>query len=345
MVVAEERQQADAAGAPSALSIIGAGAWGTALAVLCCRAGLATKLYARRPEQVIALRQQRENSRYLPRIELPPELVISDDLGEALRTAALVLYAQPAQHFRDFCRAAKPHLAATAALVICAKGIELGSGRLLTEIAAEELPGQPVAVLSGPSFATEAALGLPTAVAIATQSPGLAERLMAALSQGGFRPYGATDPIGVEVAGATKNVLAIACGIVIGRGLGENARAALITRGIAEVTRLAVAKGGKAETMMGLAGFGDLILTCCSSKSRNTSLGQELGAGRELAQILAHRHTVAEGVTTAPALRRLADDLGIDMPICSAVDQILRGETTVDDAVQALLARPLKRES
>lgn len=345
MAVAEQGQRTGAIGTPPSLSVIGAGAWGTALAVLSCRAGLASKLYARRSDHAATLRQQRENSRYLPRIDLPPELLISDDLGDALRTAQFVLYAQPAQHFRDFCRAAKPHLAATAALVICAKGIELGSGRLLTEIAAEELPGQPAAVLSGPSFATEAALGLPTAVAIATQSPDLAERLMAALSHGGFRPYGATDPIGVEVAGATKNVLAIACGIVIGRGLGENARAALITRGLAEVTRLAVAKGGKAETMMGLAGFGDLVLTCCSSKSRNTSLGQELGAGRSLAQILAQRHTVAEGVTTAPALRRLAADLGVEMPICTAVDRILRGEITVDEAVQALLARPLKRES
>ncbi|HVI91565.1 MAG TPA: NAD(P)H-dependent glycerol-3-phosphate dehydrogenase, partial [Dongiaceae bacterium] len=183
------------------------------------------------------------------------------------------------------------------------------------------------------------------AVCIATQLPGLAERLMLALSHGGFRPYGAADPIGVEVAGATKNVLAIACGIVIGRGLGENARAALITRGLAEVTRLAIAKGGKPETLMGLAGFGDLILTCCSTKSRNTSLGQELGAGRPLAQILAHRHTVAEGVTTATALRRLAADLQVEMPISAAVDRILQGEIEIDAAVQALLARPLKRES
>ena len=326
------------------VSVIGAGAWGTALALQSHRAGRATRLYARRPEQAEALRRQCQNERYLPRIDLPAALDISDDLATAL-DADVVLYAQPAQHFRDFCSAAKPQLKPATAIVICAKGIELGTGQLLTEIAATELPKQPIAVLSGPSFAIEVALGLPTAVVLATQVAGLAERLMAALSHGAFRPYGATDPIGVEVAGATKNVLAIACGIVIGRGLGENARAALITRGLSEVTRLALAKGGRSDTMMGLAGFGDLILTCCSTKSRNTSLGQELGAGRSLAQILAQRHSIAEGVTTASALRRLAADLAVEMPICQAVDQILMGEIAIDTAVQALLARPLKRES
>ena len=240
---AAQTPQPLSAGSPSikslsikSLSIIGAGAWGTALAAQACRAGRVTRLYARRPEHAAILREQRENRRYLPSIDLPPELLIDGDLATSLAADA-VLYAQPAQYFRDFCRGAKAHLDGTTALVICAKGIELGTGRLLTEIAAEELPGQPVAVLSGPSFATEAALGMPTAVAIATQVPGLAENLMTALSHAAFRPYGSTDPIGVEVAGATKNVLAIACGIVIGRGLGENARAALITRGLAEVMK------------------------------------------------------------------------------------------------------------
>lgn len=328
---------------PQSISVIGAGAWGTALALQALRAGRSTRLFARRPEQAMLLQRDRENSRYLPRIELPAALDIGNDFAASL-VADVVLYAQPAQHFRDFCRAAKAYLQPTTAIVICAKGIELGTGQLLTEIAAAEIPAQPAAVLSGPSFAVEAALGLPTAVVIATQVPNLAERLMTALGQGAFRPYGANDPIGVEVAGATKNVLAIACGIVIGRGLGENARAALITRGLAEVTRLALAKGGRSETLMGLAGFGDLILTCCSTKSRNTSLGQELGAGRSLAQILAQRHTIAEGVTTASALRRLAADLAVEMPICLAVDQILRDEVAIDAAVQTLLARPLKHE-
>ena len=326
------------------VSVIGAGAWGTALALILHRAGRGTQLWARRPELAEALRRTGENTRYLPGLLLPPGLQIADDLSVALQADA-VLYAQPAQHFRAFCRQAKPHLAPATALVICAKGIELGRGRLLTEIAAEELPDQPVAVLSGPSFAAEAAHGLPTAVAIASTDDALAQRLMQALSHAAFRPYGAGDPVGVEVAGATKNVLAIACGIVIGHGLGENARAALITRGLAEVTRLALAKGGRTETLMGLAGFGDLVLTCCSSTSRNTSLGLELGVGRKLAEILGRRHSVAEGVSTTPAVIALADQLRVDMPLCRAVDDILAGRIGIETAVQALLSRPLKRES
>lgn len=326
------------------ISVIGTGAWGTALALIATRAGREALLWGRRPEQVAALQAARENTRYLPGITLPPELRIGDDLAEALAADA-VIYAQPAQHFRSFCLAAKGRMKPDGALVICAKGIELGSGRLLTEIAAEELPGQPVAVLSGPSFAAEAARGLPTAVAIAAGEDAVAQRLMLALSHAAFRPYGASDPVGVEVAGATKNVLAIACGIVIGHGLGENARAALITRGLAEVTRLALAKGGRTETMMGLAGFGDLILTCCSLKSRNTSLGHELGEGKPLADILAGRHTVAEGVTTAGAVLALADQLQVDMPLCRAVADILAGRVRIDTAIQTLLSRPLKRES
>ncbi|TXH39140.1 MAG: NAD(P)-dependent glycerol-3-phosphate dehydrogenase [Rhodospirillaceae bacterium] len=326
------------------LSVIGAGAWGTALALIAARAGRATQLWVRRPEQAEAMRREGANSRYLPGVVLPPDLRIAVDLPAAL-VADAVLYAQPSQYFRAFCRTARPHLAPSSPLVICAKGIELGSGRLMTEIAAEELPGQRIAVLSGPSFAAEAARGLPTAVAIAASEDAVAQRLMAALSHAAFRPYGASDPVGVEVAGATKNVLAIACGIVIGRGLGENARAALITRGLAEVSRLALAKGGRSETLMGLAGFGDLILTCCSLKSRNTSLGHELGEGRKVADILAQRHTVAEGVTTAAAVVALAGQLQVEMPLCRAVDDILRGRIDIDMAVQALLARPLKRES
>ena len=342
---AAQTPQPLSAGSPSikslsikSLSIIGAGAWGTALAAQACRAGRVTRLYARRPEHAAILREQRENRRYLPSIDLPPELLIDGDLATSLAADA-VLYAQPAQYFRDFCRGAKAHLDGTTALVICAKGIELGTGRLLTEIAAEELPGQPVAVLSGPSFATEAALGMPTAVAIATQVPGLAENLMTALSHAAFRPYGSTDPIGVEVAGATKNVLAIACGIVIGRGLGENARAALITRGLAEVMRLAVAKGGQRETLTGLAGFGDLILTCSSPQSRNLSLGLALGRGDP-----APRTKLSEGEFTAPVLIELAAAHGVEMPVANAVAAILAGTLTIDAAIDNLLTRPFKAE-
>ncbi len=325
------------------VSVIGAGAWGTALAVLARRAGCDVALWARRPALAADLKAALENIAYLPGIPLDPAIRIEADFTASLGADA-VIYAQPAQHFRDFCAKAAPHWPIGAALVIAAKGIELKSGALLNEIAAEALPGAPVAILSGPSFAAEAAAGLPTAVAIAGTDSTLVELLMTGLAHGAFRPYGVDDPIGVEVAGAVKNVLAIACGIVVGRGLGENARAALITRGLAEVTRLALAKGGRAETLMGLAGIGDLILTCTSLKSRNTSLGFELGQGKPLAEILAARRSIAEGVSTAAAVVALAAEIGVEMPIAAAVHRILNDPMAIDEEVRGLLARPLKRE-
>jgi len=325
------------------ISVIGAGAWGTALAILAQRAGRDVVLWARRPEQAAAMQSARENAAYLPGVPLDPAVRIETDLGRALDADA-VLYAQPAQHFRGFCRAAAP-LWHQAALVITAKGIECDTGDLLNEIAAREVAAAQTIILSGPSFAAEAARGLPTAVALAGNRADLVETLMAALAHGAFRPYGSDDPTGVEVAGAIKNVLAIACGIVLGRGLGENARAAIITRGVAEVTRLALAKGGRAETLMGLAGIGDLILTCTSLKSRNTSLGFDLGQGKPLSEILASRRSIAEGVTTAAAVTTLAHRIGVDMPIANAVHRILTDQTVIDDTIRALLARPLKRES
>jgi glycerol-3-phosphate dehydrogenase (NAD(P)+) len=325
------------------VAVIGAGAWGTALAVLAQRAGCEVLLWVRRAEHAAALQAARENTAYLPGIALDPALGIESDLGRALDADA-VIYAQPAQHFRAFTRNGGP-LWRSAVLVIAAKGIESETGALLNEIAAQELDAVPTIILSGPSFAAEAARGLPTAVALAGTRADLVGALMDALAHGAFRPYGSDDPTGVEVAGAVKNVLAIACGIVLGKGLGENARAALITRGLAEVTRLALAKGGRSETIMGLAGFGDLILTATSVKSRNTSLGFELGKGAPLAEILAARRTVAEGVTTAPAVSYLARSIGVEMPIADAVTAILRDESTIDETIRALLARPLKRES
>jgi len=326
------------------VSVIGAGAWGTALAILAQRAGRAATLWVRRAQLAAALRADAENKEYLPDVPLDPAIAIATDLAAAVNADA-VIYAQPAQHFREFCRAAAPHWRQGTILVIAAKGIEISTGALLMEIAAEALPAAPVLVLSGPSFAGEAARGLPTAVAFASHDGGLVEAMMTALAHGAFRPYGSDDPIGVEVAGAVKNVLAIACGIVVGRGLGENARAALITRGLAEVTRLALAKGGRAETLMGLAGIGDLILTCTSLTSRNTSLGFALGQGRPLKDILAARHSVAEGVSTAAAVVTLADRIGVEMPIAAAVGRILADQSVIDDEVRALLARPLKREA
>jgi glycerol-3-phosphate dehydrogenase (NAD(P)+) len=324
------------------ISVIGAGAWGTALAILAERAGCAVTLWTRRAEQAEELKAARENATYLPGVPLAPALRIETDLARALDADA-VLYAQPAQHFRAFCRKAAS-LWKGAALVITAKGIECETGALLNEIAAIELASASTVILSGPSFAAEAARGLPTAVALAGERADLVEALMAALAHGAFRPYGSDDPTGVEVAGAVKNVLAIACGIVLGRGLGENARAALITRGLAEVTRLALAKGGRAETLMGLAGNGDLILTATSLKSRNTSLGFDLGQGKALAAILASRRSIAEGVTTAAAVSTLAERIGVDMPISFAVNRILKDASSIDDEIRGLLARPLKKE-
>ncbi len=329
------------------VSVIGAGAWGTALAIIACRAGRATTLWARRSEQAKRIAADRENADHFPSIEIPAKIAVAGqaprDFGAAL-AADLVLYAQPAQHFRAFCKEARPIWQAGTALLICAKGIERDTGQLLNEIAELELPQADVAVLSGPSFARDAALGLPTAVAIAGRDEALVEAAMAALSNASFRPYGLGDPIGVEVAGAVKNVLAIACGMVIGRGLGENARAALIARGLAEMSRLALAKGGRADTMMGLAGLGDLVLTCSSMTSRNMSLGVELGGGRPLAEILSARRSIAEGVPTAGAVATLAAKLGVDMPISAAVLRILNDGTKIDDEVRSLLSRPLKRE-
>ncbi|HEY1385615.1 MAG TPA: NAD(P)H-dependent glycerol-3-phosphate dehydrogenase [Dongiaceae bacterium] len=326
------------------LGIAGAGAWGTALALQAARAGLSPTLWARRPEAAAAIAASRENPDYLPGVRLPAQISVTEQLTDTLAADA-VLYVQPAQHLRAFCSAARGSWRAGAPLVLCAKGIEFGSGLLLTDVASELLPQAPLAVLSGPSFAGEVAAGLPTAVVIASPDAALNEALMQALSHGAFRPYGSLDPVGVELAGAAKNVLAIACGIVMGRGLGENARAALVTRGLAELARLAGALGGRAETMLGLAGVGDVVLTCNSMKSRNASLGFELGRGRALADILAERRSIAEGVPTAGALEALASRLAVDMPICSTAAAILSGRAEIDQAIRTLLARPLKHEA
>ena len=325
------------------VGIAGAGAWGTALAIQAARAGLATTLWARRPDAAAAITATRENADYLPGATLLAEVTVTARLDDALAADA-VLFVQPAQHLRAFCTAARSAWRAGTPLVLCAKGIELGSGLLLTDVAAELLPQAPVAVLSGPSFAGEVAAGLPTAVVIASPDAALNEALMQALSHGAFRPYGSLDPVGVELAGAAKNVLAIACGIVMGRNLGENARAALVTRGLAELARLAHALGGRAETMLGLAGVGDVVLTCNSMKSRNASLGFELGRGRTLAEILKERRSIAEGVPTAAALEQLAARLQVDMPIARTIAAILDGRAEIEQAIRDLLARPLKHE-
>ena len=326
------------------IGIIGGGAWGTALALTARRAGREVVLWAREEEVVAAINRDHVNPLFLPGIALDPAIAATRALDEALRGAEALLLVAPAQHLRALVAALAPRVPAGLPLVICVKGIEEGSGALMTEVVADALPDAPLAVLSGPTFAGEVARGLPTAVTLASADRALGERLIAALGTRSFRPYLADDLIGVQIGGAVKNVLAIACGIVMGRGLGDNARAALITRGLAEMVRLARAKGGRSETLMGLSGLGDLVLTCTGPQSRNQSLGVALGEGRGLAEILAGRRSVAEGVSSAAAAAALAARLGVDMPITAAVDAILHRGAAIDAVIAGLLARPFTSE-
>lgn len=323
------------------IGVLGAGAWGTTLAIVAERAGCDVVLWARRSVQAATIFARRENLLHLPGASLDPAIRITGAIEAALQADA-VLIALPAQHLRE-------HLAPLAwpsatVAVVCAKGIERGSLKSMPEVLAELHPHVPLAMLSGPTFAGEVARGLPAAIVIAGDDAALVDRLAVALATPQFRPYASDDVIGVALGGAAKNVLAIACGIVVGRGLGENARAALLTRGLAELARLVAAAGGRRETAMGLSGAGDLILTATSSQSRNTSLGIALGRGRALADILAERQSVAEGVETAAAVVALARRHGVEMPISQAVAAILAGGE-IDAELRRLLARPLKRET
>lgn len=323
------------------LAVLGAGAWGTALALQAARAGRRVTLWARDPARAAAIAAARENARYLPGVALPAGLVVTAELGAALRGAEAAILAVPAQHLRGFL-AGLP--AAAPPLVLAAKGVEQASLLLPLEVVEAVRPGQAATVLSGPNFAHEVAAGLPAAAVVASRDPALRERLGDLLATPAFRLYGSDDPVGVQVGGAAKNVIAIAAGAVIGAGLGENARAALVTRGVAELSRLAVALGGKAETAAGLSGLGDLLLTACGPASRNTSLGMALGRGRGLAEVLAERVGVTEGVATAPAMVARAAAAGVELPICAAVADLLEGRLTVAEAMGRLLARPRRDE-
>jgi len=324
--------------------VIGGGAWGTALAQVCARAGREVILWAREPEVVQAINTTHENAVFLKGVPLDPMLRATGDLAD-LAGCDLVLAVPPAQHMRATLTDFAPHARDGLPVVLCSKGVEQGSLKLMTEVLAETLPRALPAVLSGPSFAGEVARGLPTAVTLACRDTGCAESLAEAIATPTFRPYFATDMIGAEAGGAVKNVLAIACGVVEGRGLGRSAHAALITRGFAELTRLAVALGAEAETLAGLCGLGDLVLTCSSPQSRNMSVGLALGGGQTLEEALAGKLSVAEGVASAPAVRQLAHKLGVETPICEAVAAILAGEAGVDDAIRRLLSRPLREEN
>ncbi len=326
------------------IGIVGAGAWGTALATVAARAGRTVVIWAREPEVAEDINTRHRNALFLPGVNLDPAITATADLA-ALADMEAVLLVAPAQFLRGVAQALRRHLKAGVPVVICAKGIEKASLKLMTEVVEETLPEAHLAVLSGPTFAAEVARGLPTAITLACADAGLGARLVEALGQPSFRPYLSADLIGAEIGGAVKNVLAIACGIAHGRKLGENARAALITRGMAEILRLGRAKGARIETLMGLCGLGDLILTCSSEQSRNMSLGVALGRGETLADILAARHTVAEGVATAEAVSALAESLAIEMPICEAVNRILHHGADVDAVIHQLTTRPFTVEA
>jgi glycerol-3-phosphate dehydrogenase (NAD(P)+) len=326
------------------IGVIGGGAWGTAIAQMLCREGQAVILWCLEAEVADAINSTHENTVFLPGVPLKPALRATTSLADLYDQDALFAVA-PAQHTRTTLAALKGHISPGTPVVLCSKGIELATGKFMTEVLADELPEASPAVMSGPSFAIDVAKGLPTAVTLAVKDESIGDELIAAISTPTFRPYLASDLLGAEISGAVKNVLAIACGITLGKGLGRSAHAALIARGSAEMTRLALALGAERETMAGLSGLGDLVLTCSSETSRNMSCGLALGRGETLDSIMAARNAVTEGVATAPVLRRLARQKGVDMPICDAVAAIIEGEISVDEAITTLLMRPNRAES
>jgi len=324
-------------------AIIGGGAWGTALASLIAANGVDALIWALEPETANSINKHHENRPYLQGVPLPSKLKATAELAATAGRDAY-LFVAPAQHARAVLTELNASAPSDAPLALCSKGIERTSGKMMTEVLEEVWPSARPAVLSGPSFARDVAIGLPTAVTFAIEDQSLGAQWAATLGAPHFRPYLSDDLVGAELGGAVKNVLAIAAGAVEGRGLGDSARAALIARGFAEFQRLGVARGAKAETMAGLSGLGDLILTATSSQSRNMSLGLELGRGRTIEEILAERRAVTEGVATAPAVVAMAKQAGVDMPVCAAVADLVSGARSLDAIIAALLARPLKAE-
>jgi glycerol-3-phosphate dehydrogenase (NAD(P)+) len=325
------------------IGVIGAGAWGTALAQTAAIASRDVVLWAHENSVVQSINSQHVNSDYLPGAPLNDSITATSDLAD-LAGCGAVLVVAPAQHLRGVLKKFAPHAPAALPMLLCAKGIEQSSLKLMTEVLDEEIPSAIPAVLSGPSFAIDVAIGLPTAVTLATKYKSLGHALMAAIGTPRFRPYWSGDLVGAEIGGAVKNVLAIACGIVEGKELGKSAHAALIARGFAEMTRLAVALGAERETLTGLCGLGDLVLTCSSPQSRNMSCGMALGRGESLESVLSARRAVTEGVSSAPAIVALAQKTGVVMPICEAMNAILCGEVSVEAAVEQLLSRPFTAE-
>ncbi|MES2986579.1 MAG: NAD(P)H-dependent glycerol-3-phosphate dehydrogenase [Pseudomonadota bacterium] len=322
------------------IGVIGGGAWGTALAQVAARGGQDVLLWAREPEVVESVNSEHQNALFLSGVALSPSIRATGNLGDLDGLDALLVVA-PAQHVRAVLSGME---SGTTPLVLCAKGIEAGTRLLVGEVAHQVAPDAPIAVLSGPTFAHEVARGLPTAVTLACEDEALRTALAERLAGPAFRTYASADVVGAEIGGAVKNVLAIACGVVEGAGLGQNARAATIARGFAEMTRFGLARGAQAETLTGLSGLGDLVLTCSSTASRNFSLGVGLGQGRSAAALMADRKTVAEGAFTAPVLQEAAAEAGVDMPVCEAVCALLSG-TPVASVIEALLSRPLRDEA
>jgi glycerol-3-phosphate dehydrogenase (NAD(P)+) len=328
------------------VAVLGVGSWGTALALLLARNGHTVRLWGHDPEEVAPLRRERENRRYLPGIPFPAALSVGTDLAGALAGVELALAAVPSHAYGETLARLRPHLLATAGFAWATKGLEHGSGRFLHQVTAEALGEDwPAAAISGPSFAREVALGLPTAVTVAARDPDHARRVAILLHGSNLRAYTSTDVIGVELGGAVKNVLAIAAGIADGLGFGANARAALITRGLAEMVRLGLAVGGRRDTFMGLAGIGDLVLTCTDDQSRNRRFGLAIGRGETAEAAFAAIGQVVEGAATAREALRLAGRHQVEMPITEQVDLVLHHGQNPRRAVEILLARDLKPEA
>lgn len=325
-------------------AVIGAGAWGTALALVARRAGGDVAIWARSAAIAAAISEYHENPLYLPGVALDPSISATTDLAAVVASADAALIAVPAQFLRGTLAGFAAALPANLPLLLCAKGIETGSLKTMAEVVGELRPAARLAVLSGPSFAGEVAGDLPTAVVIASRDPSLVRFFATALANPRFRPYLSEDVTGVELGGAVKNVLAVACGIVDGLRLGDNARAALITRGLAEMTRLGFAKGARAETFAGLSGLGDLVLTCCGGLSRNHALGVALGHGRSRDEALTGARFVVEGVASAASIAALAVSLQVEMPIVAAVDAVLHRGMAIAPMIEGLLARPPRSE-
>ncbi|MDG1286641.1 MAG: NAD(P)-dependent glycerol-3-phosphate dehydrogenase [Rickettsiales bacterium] len=321
------------------VSVVGAGGWGTALAIAANRVGSQAKIWARSESMCETIRETRTNAQYLPEVFIDPDIAVTNDLAE-VRGADFVVLAVPAQNMRAICIALADVLAPETPLVLASKGIERGSLSLMHEVVEATLPQNPILILSGPNFATEVARGLPTATTVACRNDEIANQFIYAIGGKFFRPYYTDDIISTQVGGAVKNVIAIACGVAIGMGYGENARAALMTRGLAEMMRLSEALGGRRENLMGLSGMGDLVLTCASTQSRNFSYGVRLGNNRKEMAGLQAKESLAEGMVTAESVALLSEQLSVPMPLCNAISRIIHKGADIDETIEELLSRP-----